>query len=306
MAVVRSPSDKCLEKGKGGADVVTIADGGPTCVPVGPSKGGCEEVRCNFGGANQAGPCFLRTRQGDLLVGGPVSSPMALSSAGSPITTVDSSQAHVEGSIYVGGDQPLLIGGGRCVEVLCKVSTVADSIAPGVVKKQNNRKIFPNLPFNMLRKLLGAIHGNRRSKSRKENSKASGFRRSEEGESESDPNQNPSLETQQSVSIQNEVEGIGLEVVLPFHLEDRRDSGPVLNDGSSGLMHLVEGGGFIVEENEGDPVPLNIDVPIPPSDLAEAKKLISIGEELGINFKNGEDEDVARMMGLEQRDRSEK
>jgi hypothetical protein len=88
--------------------------------------------------------------------------------------------------------------------------------------------------------------------------------------------------------------------VLPFE-----DSRPNLKD-VSGVEYLTEGGGFVEEDYRSvksqeseDEVPSSIEV-------VEAKKLIALNVEMGVKFNDGDGEDVARMMGLEARDKAEK
>jgi hypothetical protein len=72
------------------------------------------------------------------------------------------------------------------------------------------------------------------------------------------------------------------------------------------VEYLLEGGGFIEEEYKSAKSQES-DEGIPLSrEFAEAKKLIALNVELGVNFNDGDGEDVGRMMGLETRDRAEK
>jgi hypothetical protein len=93
-----------------------------------------------------------------------------------------------------------------------------------------------------------------------------------------------------------------LEVVLPFHSEN----GPqqLNRDTISGVARLVEGGGFLEDDNQS--ANSNIEGMPLSREVAEAKKLIAINEELGVKFHDGEGEDLVRMMGLETRDKVEK
>jgi hypothetical protein len=101
---------------------------------------------------------------------------------------------------------------------------------------------FPNLPYNMLRKLPGPFNGVKRSKSRKKGHKESGRRRGDEEDGGSDSIQNSSSEeTQQTVSPTLEASGLRLEIVLPFDMEGSRNGARMNDVGTSGIKHLMEG-----------------------------------------------------------------
>ncbi|KAK2445528.1 hypothetical protein QL285_016450 [Trifolium repens] len=95
-----------------------------------------------------------------------------------------------------------------------------------------------------------------------------------------------------------------LEVVLPFHSVEGVHQ--VNRGSSSGVAYLVEGGGFLEDENQIVNSLSNNDGVLHPREVAEAKRLIAINEELRVKFHDGEGEDVARLMGLEVRDKAEK
>jgi hypothetical protein len=76
-----------------------------------------------------------------------------------------------------------------------------------------------------------------------------------------------------------------LEVVLPFHSDDGLQQ--VNRGSSSGVTYLVEGGGFLEDEHQNANSPINNDgVPLS-REVAEAKRLIAINEELGVKFHDG-------------------
>jgi hypothetical protein len=214
-------------------------------------------------------------------------------------------------------------GGGVCSKegekllVSNQIANTSTSLSNGTQKKVSNRRNFPNLPYNMLRKIPGACQGNKKSKQRKDGCKDGGHRRGVEDVSCSDPIQNsPLVVTQRALLPTNS--GVGLEVVLPFDFEDGLNVVLSNGGGTSGAVHLMEGGGFIPEDVRGDGVVVpnsggggsgdsqGSDRLTSSRDEAVARKLISINQELGVNFSNDVDLEVARMVLLEVRDREEK
>ncbi|KAK2379409.1 hypothetical protein QL285_067218 [Trifolium repens] len=161
------------------------------------------------------------------------------------------------------------------------------------------------LPFNMLRKLPGGLKEVKKRKSKKHKKKRKGDRNSEIADSESsDDVQCCDEGTIQSLPNNFAAEGLELEVVLPFHTEERISQ--VTGGGTSGVELLVEGGSFIVDDyNSTKSHECDDGLPVS-REMVEAKKLIALNMELGVNFHDGEGEDVGRMMGLEVRDKAEK
>jgi hypothetical protein len=192
-------------------------------------------------------------------------------------------------------------------------ANTSTSLSNGTQKKASNRRNFPNLPYNMLRKIPGACQGNKKSKHRKDG----GHRRGVEEVSCSDPIQNSSLAVSQ-LALLPANSGVGLEVVLPFDFEGGTAVVLTNGGGTSGALHLVEGGGFIPEEAGGDDDAVsnsggggsvdsqNSVRPSSSRDEAVARKLIAINQELGVNFSYDVDMEVERMVLLEVRDREEK
>ncbi|MCH81578.1 hypothetical protein A2U01_0002368, partial [Trifolium medium] len=91
--------------------------------------------------------------------------------------------------------------------------------------------------------------------------------------------------------------GIVPQVVLPCHLAEGQVDTSIAPEGVTISNNYMEGGDFVVQDT----------LTLPPSqEIHEATKLIDIGKELGINFKGGEGEAVARMVAMEGRDRAEK
>jgi hypothetical protein len=187
------------------------------------------------------------------------------------------------------------------------------SRVPGENKKSLAKLNLNNLPFNMLRKLPGGLNGARKRKNKKQGKKAKGARRCVGVEDESDAilcSEEGFAEPRSSNYVGPEFE---LEVVLPFHCSTEETT---LNHsrkgGSSGVEHLVHGGGFIAEEyqsakSHGSDGSEGSDADVPISrEFFEAKKLIEINEKLGVKFYEGEGADVDRMVTMEMRDRNEK
>jgi hypothetical protein len=72
------------------------------------------------------------------------------------------------------------------------------------------------------------------------------------------------------------------------------------------MEHLVEGGGFIVDDHQSA-MSYDSDEGVPMArEIYEAKKLIAINEDLGLKFHDGTGADVERMVAMEVRDRAEK
>jgi hypothetical protein len=259
---------------------------------------GCsKEVLLKKGGGV---PKFLRTNKGDLPLLGPGSSGPTHFEDGSNIVGL---VAEVGG----GASSNICVNNAGCNQL---VTTISNSVPNAPSKKHPNRRNFPNLPYKMLRKLPGPFNGVKRSKPRKEGHKESGRRRGEEEDGGSDSIQNSSPEdTQQSTMPAVEASGLGLEIVLPFDMEASR-KGTQLNEvGTSGIKHLLEGGGFlnpVSSNNDGGTGTQSNEESSPSREGYEARKLISINEELGVKFLNDANEEVDRMVLMEARDRNEK
>jgi hypothetical protein len=146
----------------------------------------------------------------------------------------------------------------------------------GKKKKKNQIRNIPSLPFNMLRKMPGALPNKKKGGNKKKGESEDG---SKAGEVFSRAGEVPQLDSV-GTAVQNINAEIGgefeLEVVLPF-----------------------------ISEVEGQPPILQPVVPVS-RDSYEAEKLVEIGVELGINFQGMEGEDVANMISMEERDRLEK
>jgi hypothetical protein len=293
MGEVRSTSGPIPELVIAGVDVEIHVESNP--INSGPAHlvnqvsfcpkmfGGCEVEGSLVGGVKRgSGPKILKTKKGDLSLVGP--------SLGLSVDFVESF-----------GDHQLVKGGMAC-HSFSKTDLFAPSSSTGVKKKQlDKRRNLPNLPFNMLRKLPGPIHGTRKGKNKKDNNKAGGHCRPDEGGSDSDPIRTSSLVVHLSNPIGVDVEGINLEVVLPLICGENMSSQLVAEGCSSGLKQLVEGGGFIVEEDSGDEGmgSQNNEGVSPSRELVEVKKLIEISEDLGLNFHNRDGVETDRMLPME-------
>ncbi|MCI03239.1 hypothetical protein A2U01_0024275, partial [Trifolium medium] len=130
----------------------------------------------------------------------------------------------------------------------------------------------------------------------------------------SDPIQSSDAGEVHSVATPNRSTRCGHEVVLPFQIHGDRSLPPSIPrvgssmlGGCSGVGVLTNGGGFIEEEwlSEKGTNNQSTDDPRLVREVEEAKKLIKIGEEVGLRFHDGEGEDVARMVELEVRDCAE-
>ncbi|KAK2420192.1 zinc finger CCCH domain-containing protein [Trifolium repens] len=224
---------------------------------------GCEEEE-DYG----IGPLVLRTRNGDLPINGP---PFSCPSFFAALEEIEDDD--VENSDSIEPFEEHDTEG----DVRKNNQKITTHCSTGENRKSNAKLNLPHLPYNMLRKLPGGL---KEVKKRKHKNK----RRREI----------------QPVPENFVAAEFDLEVVLPFHSENGLQQ---VNRGStSGVAHLVEGGGFLEDENqtannEGRPLS---------REVAEAKKLIAINEELGVKFNDGEGEDLVRMMGLETRDKAEK
>jgi hypothetical protein len=184
------------------------------------------------------------------------------------------------------------------------------SRAPGEIKKSIAKLNLNNLPFNMLRKIPGGLNATRKRKNKKQGKKSKEARRCEGLEAESDAIQSSEEGLAQPQSCGTVGAEFELEVVLPFHCAVE-EAAPSLarKVGSSGVEHLINGGGFIVDDyqsakshgSDGS----DTDVPFS-REIYEAKKLIEINEKLGVKFLDGGGADVDRMVAMEARDRSEK
>jgi hypothetical protein len=195
-------------------------------------------------------------------------------------------------SIKTFGDHYSNMGGAnRGVE---KESSQGDII---IRPKDTNRKKTPvynntNLPLNMLRKLPGPIHAKKKSANKKRRGKEGNGDKRDDKEMGSDSIQNSSDSQSQTDEDDG---GIGSGDGSPWQ-DDDVDCVDI-----TPLAHL-EGGGFVTEE---DPEAV-AEVVYESREVVEAHKLIAIGQELGIIYQGVEGDDVARMMGMEVRDRVEK
>jgi hypothetical protein len=137
--------------------------------------------------------------------------------------------------------------------------------------KDGSKKKLPalnniNLPYNMLRKLPGHIHPKRRNVNKRRGDKEGRDRRCEEVVSD------------------------------PFLGTDEDDSGSEdLNDTADLVTTTSNYQGHRADEVEMES-----------REVCEARKLIAIGVDLRINFQGGEEENVKRMLAMEERDRLEK
>jgi hypothetical protein len=250
-------------------------------------------------------PKFLRTKKGDLPFSGPGDN-------GPNCSRENGNLLEAEG-VLLGQEEVVGVCGG-VVGNVCLNKVTCNQMAPSVSrpgpiatsKKHSNRRNFPNLPYNMLRKLPGPFNGVKRNKHKKDCHREGGRRRSEEEEGGSDSIQNSSSEEgQHDVLSAVEASGVGLEIVLPFDQEVVGSVGGVTGAGTSGIIHLVEGGGFPVEDDgSGGRDEPQRDEDSPPSrEVYEARNLVAINEELGVKFLNNVGEEVDRMVQMEVRDR---
>ncbi|MCH94224.1 hypothetical protein A2U01_0015181 [Trifolium medium] len=253
--------------------------GGRACYS---DEGGCELE-------GRVIPQILRTRNGDLSLCGPNNSgpPILL-----PVRVL--SQGQSGESIESFGDQQVVSGGAGCNRnVAIEVHLCSKDVTK---KKKLSRKNFTDLPLSMLRKLPGSLLGAKRGKNRRGQSKNGGGRRLEIEVAGSDP-----------IFCPDSFEGDGLEVGLPGQPAIEQGTSSVAVAGDSGLRALEEGGGFIVEDviSDGGHKSQNARYHSRSREVSQAKKLIAINEDLGLQFHDGGEVDVDRMVDMEMRDREE-
>jgi hypothetical protein len=257
------------------------------------SDGGCEVEEVDGVGP---GPVTLGTRKRDLPINGP---PFSCPSFFAALETNDDD---------VDLSDPIESPEERSApanELTTRRQKSTSHRSVGEIKKTNAKMNLNTLPFNMLRKLPGGLKEVKKRKSKKHKKKRKGDRNSEIADSDSSDDVQCCVEgTIQSLPNNFAAEGLELEVVLPFHTEERISQ--VTGGGTSGVELLVEGGGFIVDDyNSAKSHECDDGLPVS-REMVEAKKLIALNMELGVNFHDGEGEDVGRMMGLEVRDKAEK
>ncbi|GAU19605.1 hypothetical protein TSUD_383000 [Trifolium subterraneum] len=196
---------------------------------------------------NEIGPLLLRTRKGVLPLAGPCNpGPSNLVGGVNPIGEL--TQAQFVDSIESFGEQHERVGG--AASNLSKGKGVAEfqfrSREAGKTRKQPAIKNPPNLPFSKLRKLPWSFHGQKKIKSKK------GSRRKQctTSQAGSEVPQCHVVGMGQGVSVPIDVERIGLEVVLPFDSTSAKIFPPTVLSGESDLGILVEGGGFIADEQQ--------------------------------------------------------
>jgi hypothetical protein len=249
------------------------------------------EKKCEIDG----GPQILRTRNGDFPIVGPlVSSPSYFAVLGE-----NSSEGEEQSTDPIESfEDRVLPGGGVESKSLCSNGTQRVQLREN--KKASVRNNLNNLPFSMLRKLPGGLQGARRKKKHK---KQGGRIRGERCDDGSDSGTDDIQSSDVLASHSNRE--IQLEVVLPFIGEV--GSVPLATErGTSGMEHLVEGVGFIVDDYQSA-MSYDSDEGVPMArEIYEAKKLIAINEDLGLKFHDGTGADVERMMAMEVRDRAEK
>jgi hypothetical protein len=245
---------------------------------------------------------FLRTKNGDVpLLGPPIAGPSYFAALGVNEDEVESGD-EVEASTQIQQtcdfndifEEQQVEGGG----VVRKEQILNNTIpfrASGEIKKSHAKLNLNNLPFNMLRKLPGGLNGARKRKNKKQGKKSKGSHRCDGEDCESDP-----ILCSEEGFVQSRTSGNGgtdfeLEVVLPFHCVEEEVAPNVSKKGSnSGVEHLLNGGGFIVDDyqsakSHGSDWSDESDDDVSYSrEIHEAKKLIEINEKLGVNFQDGE------------------
>jgi hypothetical protein len=247
------------EEEKSGSIGPAHANGSPVTFRNGEDA---EERECEGNETDVNGPLVLRTRLGDLWVGGS-------NKKCADVGGVDSTNVASDSIDSVGDKQDRYHSENR-------------SRTKEVTKKKLPVYNNTNLPLNMLRKLPGPIHSKKKSVHKKRGGKEGEGIGGDEHQLGSDPIQNPD----EIGSTEDDDEVVSGQ---------EEDTELIPNTPPSNIY--VEGGGFGSEQGfmrEG----------VQDSrEVCEAKKLIAIGGELGIKFRGGEGEDVARMMA---RDCSEK
>jgi hypothetical protein len=254
-----------------GTCVNTTGDVGPVIDPQNNTqegdveKGGCVEKE-----VRRQEPVWVRTKMGDLLINGPCD-------LGPNMPYVDQQGEDEEvahnssDSIESYGNEPCLEGGAKINPTHGQQRGIKHH-KKGKKKKQNPNRNLPNLPFNILRKLPGALPNKRKG-----GSKQAGEVSRPVGEG--------ILVTNNSAENGGEFE---LEIVLPFNSECEGQI-PILQPVEHSVAAGTDGFGVSV-----------------PREMYEAEKLVEIGAEMGINFQGNEGEDVAKMIAMEDRDRMEK
>jgi hypothetical protein len=230
------------------------------------------EKRCSVEGEEDGGPKILRTRLRDLWVGG--------SSKRGNTECCDGGTGDVDGgmnsqntpndSIESFGDQQVLVGGANQIS--------AHFRNKGAQKKKqlpvlNNT----NLPLSMLRKLPGSIHAKRKGSNRRKGAEKS-------------------IEEVQTIHEVDGTTDLGEnfeETSTHNEIEDANSTAPISGQ-------IMEGGGFIAEDDS------IAEEAFVSHEVHEVEILIDIGEAMGINFHGDKEENVARMIAMEERDQAEK
>jgi hypothetical protein len=236
------------------------------------------------------GPTVLRTRLGDLWIGGSNKKGGVSNVEGGPQVEVGGAitQTTSNDSIESFGAQHSKRGGG--VRGVDKESLQRDTTTRTKdIQKKKTLLVFNNttLPLNMLRKLPGPIHGKKKTGSKKR-----GGIDEDSEDKDTGSGSNQKLEEFQS-QLAEDVGERGSEDESPWCDDDTE---VIANTPSA---HL-EGGGFAIEDEHV------LEIANDSREVVEAHKLIAIGKEMGIKFQGGEGDDVARMMGMEVRDQVEK
>ncbi|KAK2408287.1 hypothetical protein QL285_043809 [Trifolium repens] len=246
---------------------------------------GCEEE------AGRVEPVWVRTRVGDFLINGPIK--MGLENHPSEDAEVDQSYSD---SIESFSGDPIMEDGPGFNPT--RVQHMVEKGHKGGKKKKkrskNQNKNIPNLPYNMLRKLPGALPGMKKGTNKKKGGSEEGSRDGVESASGGVlPQVQDNATTLLEPVVVNNVE-FQLEVVLPALANDVEEIIPIMEP-------ISQIGTAVGTENI-----LQSNAVVAPREVYEAENLVNIGVELGINFQGGEGDAIDKMVAMEVRDRTEK
>ncbi|KAK2441964.1 hypothetical protein QL285_013196 [Trifolium repens] len=280
--------DSDVDKG-GAAEVDRGKSGGPAQQSIcGPFEDYVSDGGCKLPVGNLFGPKVLRTKNGDLNIAGP-----SITSRGEVKNQIFSAKVQN----HTKRKQPMSV----------KHSMKAPRGEAGTNKKILHKGGIPELPLNKLRKFYGPLIHRNRSVRRKKASHISNSNGSDSASSsDSIHNSDISPSGQSARSHINHTEaseGFTLEVVLPCLLaavEDRVPMANLANVEGSGMVNLLQSETVVARRSP------DIVLEAPSRQVMEAKKIMSIQEEVGINVVGSKVEHLKRIMEMEERDQAEK
>jgi hypothetical protein len=246
--------------------------------------GGCEEE------VGVVEPVWVRTRNGDILINGPIDMGSGMVLGQQPLDADDLDQGSND-SIESFGDDPTMMDGP--VGLLTRAEQQLQNVNKGGKrKKKNHSKNFPNLPYNMLRKLPGALPNKKKGVNRKKGGTEEGSR----GVEESVSGAALPLVCDNATTLSGPGDNVEfqLEVVLPGLTVDAEEIIPILEPISQ--TDVAMGPGNVLQSSATHVS----------REVHEAETLVNSGVELGINFQGKEGEDIAKVVAMEERDRIEK